>query len=287
MNKGEVIERIKQLQDNDGCWNVEYSNNNYGPEFTYYVPNYKSTLWTLVLLADIESDRDDECFKKPLKIIMDHFWNEEYGIFTIGKSHFPIPCLNGNMIYLLTYFNAEENDKIERVIDFFYKYQRFDDGDFKTPNNFPYFRNKSCYGMHTCYWGVVKLLKGVSFIPKNDRSEKTMIIIQQCIEFILIHQVCYSSHNPSKLLHTMVGRLTLPNMYKSDFLEILWVLSKEGVWSDKMGKALELLNSKMKVDGTWELERQVKDLIVPVTKKNLGNEMITKRAREVTAYYMH
>jgi hypothetical protein len=280
MTSYETIEKIRRLQDSHGCWNVEHDNK-YGPKLTYYVPNYKSTLWTLVLLADIEADRDDSSWKKPLKIITEHFWDEEYGIFTIGKSHFPIPCLNGNMIYLLQYFNMNEKNRVDRVVDFFSQYQRFDDGDFKTPYTFPYHNNKSCYGKHTCFWGVVKLLKGFSFIPEQERSEKLLSCIQECIEYILLHEVCYSSHNPDQLLHPMIGRLTLPNMYKADFLEILWILSKEGVWDDNMSKALKLLNSKMKPDGTWELERQVKDLIVPVTKKSLGNELITKRARKV------
>lgn len=285
MNKVDVIDKIRQLQDENACWNVDHSSDNYGPELDYYVPSYKSTLWTLVLLADLEADRDDKSFKKALKTITDHFWNDEHGIFTIGKSHFPIPCLNGNMIYLLMYFEAKENEKIERVIKFFSKYQRFDDGDFKTPSSFPYFRNKSCYGKHTCYWGVVKLLKGLSFIPKENRSKDSIFLIEQCIDFILEHQVCYSSHNPSNLLHKMIGRLTIPNMYKSDFLEILWLLSKEEVKSNKMDKAIQLLKSKMKLDATWELECQIKDLIIPVTKRKLGNELITKRARDVIKYY--
>ncbi len=171
--------------------------------------------------------------------------------------------------------------RVDRVVDFFSHYQRFDDGDFKTPHTFPYYSNKSCYGKHTCFWGVVKLLKGFSFIPEKERSEKLLSCIQECIDYILLHEVCYSSHNPDQLLHPMIGRLTLPNMYKADFLEILWILSKEGVWDDNMPKALKLLNSKMKPDGTWELERQVKDLIVPVKKKSLGNELITKRACKV------
>ncbi len=269
MNKEDFINKVKDLQESNGCWSTDYSNSKYGQELMYYVPNYKSTLWTLVLLADIESDRDDPCFKEPLRIITNHFWNDEYGIFTIGKSHFPIPCLNGNMLYLLNYFKVDEKEKVERVIDFFHKYQRFDDGDYKTPNDFPYLRNKSCYGKHTCYWGgIVKLLKGIAFIPQSKRSKKTMDLKQKCIDFILDHKVCYSSHRPSELLHPMIGRLTMPNMYKSDFLEILWLLSREGgVRSDKMDKALGLLNSKRKTDGTWELEKQVKDLIVPFSKK--------------------
>lgn len=145
-----LADQIAKLQDSSGCWNVlEASDRNY-PQLNYYVPNYKSTLWTLVLLADSLVDPDDERFKKPLQIISEHFYDKEHGIFSIGKSHFPIPCLNGNMVYLLSYFKSKERDKLGSVVKFFEKYQRFDDGDFKTPTRFPYFSNKSCYGSHSC-----------------------------------------------------------------------------------------------------------------------------------------
>ena len=140
-------------------------------------------------------------------------------------------------------------------------------------------------GSHTCYWGVVKLLKGLSFMPTQNRSAEAESLLGRCVEFILKHRICFSSHRPADLLNRMIGRLTLPNMYKSDFLEILWLLKREGIRSDRMDGALELLEGKMKPDGTWALEHQVKDLIVPITGKKLGNELITERAREVMDYY--
>lgn len=94
-----IADQIAKLQDSSGCWNVLNPSDKYYTELNYYVPNYKSTLWTLVLLADSLVDPDDARFKKPLQTISDHFYNNEHGIFSIGKSHFPIPCLNGNMIY--------------------------------------------------------------------------------------------------------------------------------------------------------------------------------------------
>ena len=47
MTKSDLIEKIMDQQDSNGCWNVEHDDN-YGPELDYYVPNYKSTLWTLI-----------------------------------------------------------------------------------------------------------------------------------------------------------------------------------------------------------------------------------------------
>lgn len=276
-----LTQKILEQQDENGCWNVLKEGDKWFPQFNYYVPNYKSTLWTLVTLADIKADPTDTRFHKPLKVIAEHFFDKQTGIFSIGKSHFPIPCLNGNMIYLLSYFQYDQPVLINSVIDFYAQYQRFDDGDFITPTSFPYHANKSCYGKHTCYWGIVKLLKGLSFIPVNKRTTQAKALIKKCIDFILLHEVCYSSHNTSEFIHPSIKQLTFPNMYHSDFLEILWLLKREQVESPHMQRALELLKLKMAPDSTWKLERQVKDLIIPIGKRTYGNEFITDRARTV------
>lgn len=280
-----IIESILEKRDEAGCWNVLSEGDKYFPDFNYYVPNYKSTLWTLILLAEIKANPKDERFIKPLKVITEHFFDRKIGIFHVGKSHFPIPCLNGNMIYLHSYFNSGQEDIINAVIDFFIEHQRFDDGDFVTPSSFPYFSNKSCYGKHTCYFGVIKLLKGLSFIPREKRSENAKALINKCIDFILLHDVCYSSHNKSEFIQSYMSKLTFPNMYKGDCLEVLWILKRENVKSEHLNRALDLLKSKRSEELTWELERQVKDLIVPITKRKLGNKLITERAAEVLDYY--
>lgn len=276
-----ITDEVLELQDENGCWNVLCDGDKYFPELNYYVPNYKSTLWTLVLLADIKAEPMEERFKRSLRTITDHFLDESVGIFTIGKSHFPIPCLNGNMIYLHAYFRSGEWQMINRVIDFFATYQRFDDGDFVTPSAFPYCSNKSCYGKHTCYWGAVKLLKGLSFIPVERRTDNARSLMCRCVDFILLHEVCFSSHDKSQLMTNHIGNLTFPNMYKSDFLEILWLLKREGIESPNIVRALELLESKRGLNDSWAIEKPIKDLIVPIDKKHYGNELITDRAREV------
>jgi hypothetical protein len=276
--------KILELQDESGCWNVLKEGDRYFPQMNYYVPNYKSTLWTLILLADMKADPKDNKFLKPLEIITKHLFDKRIEIFTLGKSHFPIPCLNGNMIYLHSYFQSGKADLINKVVDFFTQYQRFDDGDFVTPSSFPYCSNRSCYGKHTCYWGVIKLLKGLSFIPADKRSEKAQNLVNKCIDFILLHEVCFSSHNKSEFIHTYIKHLTFPNMYQGDFLEILWLLKREQVKSEHLQMALNLLESKMDSGLTWKIERQIKDLIIPIGKK-YGNEFITNRAREVMEYY--
>lgn len=279
-----LTNKILEFQDEQGCWNVLKEGDPYYPHCNYYVPNYKSTLWTLVFLADTGCDRNHEKLNQPLKIITDHFLEPEHSVFSIGKSHFPIPCLNGNMLYLLSYFHGD-SDIINRVVDFFYKYQRFDDGDYSTPSSFPYFSNKSCYGKHTCYWGVVKLLKGLSFIPEKERTDQARELLQKCIDFILLHEVCFSSHKGDHFIHPSIQYLQFPHMYRSDFLEILWLLKREEVHSDKTEKALSLLTGKQQADSSWKVEKPLKNLIVPMGKRSLASEFITERAKEVLDFY--
>jgi len=279
--KKRLISQIIEREDKNGCWNVLEKDDPRSAEWNYYVPTYKSTLWTLIFIAEINYAPMKSRFLKPLGIMSKFFFDKESGIFSIGKSHFPIPCLNGNMLYLHNYFESENDEVVHGIIDFFHKYQRFDDGDFKTPAAYPYFSNKSCYGKHTCYWGIVKLLKGLSFLPENKRSIQAKGLIDKCIGFILKHHVCYSSKNKNNFLDKNIELLTFPNMYQSDFLEILWLLKREGIQSKEMNKALELLKAKRNEKGTWEIEYPVKNLVIPFGKRSNGNDLISERAQEV------
>ena len=78
-----------------------------------------------------------------------------------------------------------------------------------------------------------------------------------------------------------IDRLTFPNMYKSDFLEILWLLKREKIKSEQLTKAIRLLKSKQQKDGTWNLERKVNNMVVSIGEPEKYNPFVTKRASEV------
>jgi hypothetical protein len=280
-----IIENILVKQDDSFRWGFDEKRARERPELLYYSPNFKSTLWTLLLLADIKSPVDIPPIKRSIQLITKRFYDLEHGIFRLpDMCRFPIPCLNGNMIYLHWYFQTSRSKTLDKTIGFFAANQRFDDGDFKTPKTYPYCSNRFCYGKHTCYWGVIKLLKGISFIPKIQRTKEAQHLIENCIDFVLHHEVCFSSHHRDQFLHRDCGRLTFPNFYKSDFLEILWLLARENVHDRRMSRHLELLRSKMKDGGFWELEKSM-NIIVSVGQKDCVNAFITERATEVLDHY--
>ena len=275
-----IIRKIFDSQGKDGCWKMLPESDRYYPTYLHYVPNFKATLWTLILLADMCYDKKDKRVSQPLKTIQDHFYDSEAHIYSLKKDHFPIPCLNGNMIYLESYFTGSMSEKSLNAIEFFSKYQRFDDGDYITEKN-EYCINTSCYGKHSCYWGIVKLLKGLSFIPAKLRNRSANHLLDKCINFILLHHVCFSSHHKNKIMIKDMDQLTFPNMYKSDFLEILWLLKRENIKSEKLKPAINLLRSKCIPDGDWNLEKKVNNMVTSIGKINQPNYFVTKRAKEV------
>jgi hypothetical protein len=281
----ELILKVLDKQDAAFRWGFDAQQARQRPEYLYYAPNFKSTLWTLVLLADLQAQPALPQAWPALQLVGERFYDAEHGIFGFpNRSYFPIPCLNGNMIYLHQYFESGPAQALERTIDFFAAHQRFDDGGFKTPPGYPYCGNTSCYGRHTCYWGVTKLLKGVSFIPREQRSPQAQRLLENGIQFVLQHEVCYRSHRREEFLHRDITRLTFPNFYKSDFLEILWLLAREGVRHPALERPLALLRSKMKDGGGWELEK-AQNTIVPAGQVGRVNAFVTERARQVLEGY--
>ena len=278
----QLVAKILAKQDQQFRWGFDEQAARERPELTYYWPKYKATLWTLLLLADIQAPVNNSQIDRSFDIVADHFFDKTNAIFSLGEGgHFPIPCLNGNMLYLHFYLHRPYNQKIDGIIDFFNSYQRFDDGAFKTPRSFPYFSNTACYGKHTCYWGIIKLLKGLSFIPASQRTPNAGRLIGNCIDFIMQHEVCFRSHARDEFITPGISELTFPNLWWDDFLEILWLLSREAIKDKKISRALELLRSKRQADGSWALEHPVPNLIVSMGRKGCANAFITERAEEV------
>jgi hypothetical protein len=278
------IAKIFKAQDANGFWKLLPASDPRREQYLHYIPNFRASLWTLVYLADLGHDPHEPRVQKPLKALQEYFFDKKHGIYSLKEDHFPIPCLNGNMIYIDSYFNGKPGEKSQHALRFFYNYQRFDDGEYIGEKN-AFCSNKSCFGKHSCYWGIVKLLKGISFIPKQQRSKETKELLQRCIDFVLLHKVCFSSRKEDRIMIKGLDQLSFPNMYKADFLELLWILKREEVQGPELTPALELLKSKQQADGSWLLEKGIRNLITGVGAVGNSNSYITNRAKEVLDYY--
>jgi len=139
-----------------------------------YVPKYRGAVWRLLFLAQAGADPDNHQVRSLCEHILENAYSEKHGTFAIsfrtrkGLNDAMMPCFMGNMVWSLCSMGYTERPEVKRSFRFLVKYQRFDDGDWKTPNTYPYRgRRDRCWGAHTCYWGITKLLKAMTAIPDN------------------------------------------------------------------------------------------------------------------------
>ncbi len=93
-NRQKIIDKIIETQGDNGFWKVLPKTHKYFPDYIHYVPNFKATLWTLILLADLGCDRNDQRIKRSLQKIQNHFYDPEFGIFTLKEVNvicYPFP----------------------------------------------------------------------------------------------------------------------------------------------------------------------------------------------------
>jgi len=79
-NHQKIINRIFEAQDDNGFWKLIPETNKYYPSCLHYVPTYRASLWTLVLLADLELDKNDRRIKPAFKEIQNHFYDPDFGL---------------------------------------------------------------------------------------------------------------------------------------------------------------------------------------------------------------
>jgi hypothetical protein len=243
-----------------------------------YLPKYKATTWQLILFADLYADGEDDRIKRVCDFVLDHTYREDGLLSLLGRKHL-MPCFQGNMLHSLVRLGYGEDPRIRNALATLVKYQRFDDGGFKTPSEWPYSGRKDrCSGSHSCYAGCARGLKAISVIPQNHWSDEMRDYVRRGTEFFLVHHVYQSSHDPSKLLQHWIDKLSFPVFVYSDFLDILDTLLGLGVRNKRMMEAINLLRSRQKPNGRWVLERPVSNMHVTLGTKGKENKWITYKA---------
>ena len=248
-----VVVKILSRQKDGGYWGK--------PQDFYVHAKYKGTVWTLLLLAQLGADGKNDRIKNGCEFILDYSQDRRSGGFAIhgngvtGGNHSKvIPCLTGNMLWCLIRFGLLNDSRVRQGLNWIVKYLRFDDGDTRAPNEWPYEKLKPCWDKHTCHMAVVKSLKALAEIPPNKRSKGVNETIEKAAEFILAHHIFKRSHNLQQISIPKWLRFGYPLMWNDDILEILGILAKLGYRDKRMERALDKIINKQDNSGRWKLE---------------------------------
>jgi hypothetical protein len=290
------VPQILSHQNLDGSFLTGAMIKRYGPQTARsgYLPKYKSTIWQAIFLAQLGADRNDDRIRRLCRFILDTNYSAEHGtlgsyITRAGKIHFvTMPCYIANMTWALSILGFYNDVRIQDSIKWLLKYQRFDDGDFKTPNEWPYRgRNDRCFGRHSCYIGCTQALKAMTVIAEKRRTKEVNQFINTAISFVLLHKLYKKSIARNQPIRKEYGLLTFPLTYYDDLLQILEVLVHFHVKDTAVDEAIRLIRSKRSENGRWLLEKTVSSSAVYVKSGNKGAESkwITYRALNVLNKY--
>jgi len=283
INRSEPVKTILDLQEKGGHW---------GAPKSFYTGKYSSTVWTLLVLAELGATPDDQRIRAACAFILENAWHPASGGFAQrggtngGQASTVIPCLSGNMLWVLIRYGYLDDPRVQAAIAWFCRYQRFDDGDGPAPTGWPYDNWEICWGRHTCHMGVVKMLKAFSEIPGNRRSPQVLETIARGAEFMLIHHIFKRSHDLQRVSKPGWRKFGFPLMYQTDALEILNVLLDLGYSDPRMSETVDLVRAKRRQDGRWRLENSYNpSLLVPIETRGAPSKWVTLNAlRALTRY---
>jgi hypothetical protein len=263
---------------------------------TGYGPKYKSTVWALILLAQLgASVKEDKRIRQACRYYLDHALNPggQISAMTNNSPSGTIDCLQGNMLWSLMelgYYDSRMDSAYEWMA-------RTVTGEGVAPMKdkhaeVRYFAGKcgptfACGANNklSCAWGGVKVLLALSQVPLEKRSELIGRAIRQGVDFFFSVDPSTANY-PNGWAAKPSGnwwKFGFPVFYVTDILQIAEALVGLGYAKDpRLAGTLELVRSKQDEEGRWRLEYNYDGKTwMRFGKMKEPNECVTLRALRV------
>jgi hypothetical protein len=295
MMESPPVSKVLAKQNPDGGFLQEsfVKRRGYESAMVGYSPKHRATTWQAVFLAQTDCPGDDPRIRALGEYILENSFSEELGAFgwwaesKTGPRLERLPCFIGNMVHALCAFGFGGDHRVRSSFEFLVRHQRFDDGGYKPQKEWPHFgRQDRCWGGHTCYWGVTKLLRAMTVIPESNWTEEAQEAKQRGVEFILLHRLLWSSRNLSRPM--IKGRndprtLKAPLTYQDDAIEIVTTLLRLGVEDPAIDETIEYILSKRNERGRWLLEATPSNMYTTWGVQGKESKWVTFRAMRMLA----
>lgn len=274
---------ILEAQEEEGYWVKP------GPG---YNPKYKSTVWSVISLAQLGADPSDERVHRAGDYLLSHASTKTGALSASGAPSGAIFCHSGNLIAALMDLDWQGDSRLEAAIEWLARAttgEGMADAEdkkaspryYKSGASGPTFQC-SANNKLPCAWGGIKAMNAFSRIPVDSRSALVQQAIDVGVEFFFSRDPALAdypmgwSEKPSRNW----WKFGYPIFYVSDMLEILEVLSTLGYGEDKrLYAAYQLLIDKQDQQGCWLLEYTYNGKTwIDVEEKRKPSKWVTLRA---------
>lgn len=263
---------------------------------TGYGPKYKSTVWALILLAQLgASVKEDKRIRQACKYYLNHALSPggQLSAMTNNAPSGTIDCLQGNMLWSLMELGYEDPR-----MDTAYEWMaRTVTGEGIAPlkdkhASIRYYGYKcgptfACGANNKlpCAWGGVKVLLALSQLPAEKRTALIERAIRHGAEFFFGVDPSTADY-PNGWAEKPSGnwwKFGFPVFYVADILQIAEALVGLGYAHDpRLANTLELIRSKQDEQGRWPLEYNYDGKTwLRFGKMKQPNEWVTLRAMRV------
>jgi hypothetical protein len=276
--RSDCVKRFLDAQDSEGFW---------GKREDMYNPKYRATTHNLLILAELGAKRTP-AMERALEHVL--LFQRESGHFLISlpktkKGRASVVkdgcCIDGNILFYMVHFGYVDDPRVKALIDFQVDYYDTENEGWPC-RAFPIDASK-VFPVN-CYMGAVKVLKGLSRIPRSKLSTKVQDIINRYVDVILENQIYRYLKNPDGTRKEKAGwkRFGFPIFYQSDVLEVLDILTELGVKDKRMQESIDLVVSNRGEDGRWLLKNTFNGkMFCDIEEKGKASKWITLRALRV------
>jgi hypothetical protein len=233
---------ILSKQGPDGRWEWEARK-------SLYVPKYVSTIWNLIVLADLGMTAADARVGRSCELFLDEYSRPDGG-FDAPYSGWKRSelCLTGNLARTLTLCGYGEDPRVRSAFEWLVKNQMEDGG-------------WHCFYEHAFGKGTLDCWEGLSafaVLPKQRWTRSMKRTVEAGAEFYLRKELFRQGKRYAPWF-----RFHYPVHYYYDVLVGLDVVTKLGYGGDKrLDAALALMRAKRGRDGRWTMDAVHPDLDV-------------------------
>ena len=282
------IHTILEAMHPDGYWEKE------GPG---YLPKYRSSVWSLILLAQLGAKVDhDPRIKLACDYYLDNAFTPNGQISSSGTPGGTADCLQGNMLSAFNDLGYEDP-----CLDLAYEWMaRSLTGDGIAPMKekdapLRYYSGKigpdfQCGANNklSCAWGGAKVMLAFSKLPDTAKTPLIKKAIKRGVDFLFSSDPAEAGYpngwNPKPSGNWW--KFGFPVFYVTDILQIAEALVKLGYNKDpRLSNTLQLIKDKKDPSGRWLLEYAYPGKTwVDFGAKKSPNKWVTIRALDVLRY---
>jgi len=257
-----------------------------------YGPKYRSTVWALILLAQLGASIDqDERVARACTYMLDNALSESGGFSCNRAPGGTFDCLQGNLCWALTTLGCED-PRLEKAYHWLAVSQT---GEGLAPKNakdtpMRYYAYKSgpnftCGANYElpCAWGATKVLLALGSIPPQKQTPQVQKAIDLAVDFFFSVEPTTAAWPYKEKISSTWWQFGFPVFYNTDLLQVAEALVSVGYGADpRLASTLELIRSKQDAQGSWRLEHDYRNKTWGnYGKKGQPNKWVTLRALRV------